>query len=82
MSDRFYTPVEFPELPTKPANPDAGFVRAYSRNGKFYILNSAGVEIPLDLPTTVDAFNIDGGSPTSPIYTGTGFLKVDFGGIS
>jgi hypothetical protein len=43
--DKFLKPVEIAELAATPGNPASGYQKIYPKsNGKFYQLNSAGVE--------------------------------------
>jgi len=66
MADRFYKDIELPEKSSSPgAPPDAGVVQIYGRDGRIYMLNSAGVEFDLTQGGGQSDQNIDGGLANS-----------------
>lgn len=85
MADRFYKDIEIPEKPSSPGTPPtAGFVQLYGRNGRVYMLNSAGIEYDLTLGGGNAFRTIDGGFANS-VYLSTqnidgGFSNSSFSG--
>ncbi len=80
MPDTFFNPLDVVEIAATPTTPASGYQRSYPKsNGKWYVLNSAGVETQItnEATATQTFLNLDGGASdtTFPEY----LVRLDFG---